>query len=94
MIAYSKQDETSGNTLLVIVNLDPWHRQSGWIELPLEDYGMEPHQTYQMHDLLGGARYLWSGRHNYVELDPAKLPGHVFRLRRRQRTEHDFDYFL
>jgi starch synthase (maltosyl-transferring) len=94
LIAYSKRDESSGNTLLVVVNLDPHHRQGGWVELPFDEYGIKPHQAYQMHDLLGGSRYLWSGHRNYVELDPAKVPAHVFRLRRRQRTERDFDYFF
>jgi starch synthase (maltosyl-transferring) len=28
-----------------------------------------------------------------VRLDPRSAPAHVFRLRRRTRTEHDFDYF-
>jgi len=94
LIAYSKHDADSGNTVLVVVNLDPHHRQSGWVEVPLDDLGMHSHHTYQMHDLLGGARYLWSGPRNYVQLDPAKLPAHVFRLRRRLRTERDFDYFF
>jgi len=29
-----------------------------------------------------------------VALDPGALPAHVFRVRRRIRTEHDFDYFV
>jgi len=94
LIAYSKHDERSGNTLLMVVNLDPHHRHGGWLEVPLEHFGMDPHQSYQMHDLLGGSRYLWTGRHNYVELDPSRLMAHIFRLRRRQRSERDFDYFL
>ncbi len=44
--------------------------------------------------MLTGARFLWSGARNFVELDPARAPAHVFRLRRRVRTERDFDYFL
>jgi starch synthase (maltosyl-transferring) len=47
-----------------------------------------------MHDLLTGARFLWQGRRNFVALDPARVPAHVFRLRRKVRTERDFDYFL
>jgi len=27
-------------------------------------------------------------------LDPARLPAHVFVLRRHLRSEHDFDYFV
>lgn len=47
-----------------------------------------------MHDVLSGARFLWHGARNYVRLDPASTPGHVFRLRRRVRSERDFEYFL
>jgi len=47
-----------------------------------------------MHDLLTGARYLWTGSRNFVRLDPNGAPAHVFRLRRRVRREADFDYFM
>jgi starch synthase (maltosyl-transferring) len=47
-----------------------------------------------VHDLLADSRYVWNGSRNYVELNPEQGPAHVFRLRRRIRTEHDFDYFL
>ena len=50
-------------------------------------------QSYQVHDLLGGGRFLWRGSRNYVELDPQVAPAHIFRLRRRLRSEHDFEYF-
>ena len=33
-------------------------------------------------------------RGNFVQMDPHTVPAHVFRVRRRVRTEHDFDYFL
>jgi starch synthase (maltosyl-transferring) len=78
----------------VVVNLDPHHAQSGTLELPLEALGVDPGRPFQADDLLGGARYLWSGSRVYVALDPAALPAHVFRLRRRVRTERDFDYYL
>ena len=84
----------SAETILTVVNLDPHHRHYGWLELPLEEFHLDPRRTYQMHDLLADARYLWQGPRNYVELDPAKMPAHIFRLRRHVRTERDFDYFL
>jgi starch synthase (maltosyl-transferring) len=77
----------------VVVNLDPHHTQSGWVELSLETLGFDYDQAYQVHDLLSGSRYLWHGPRNYVELDPRLVPAHVFRMRRRVRTERDFDYF-
>jgi starch synthase (maltosyl-transferring) len=48
-------------------------------------------QPFQVHDLLSDARYLWSGARNYVELDPARTPAHIFRVRHNVRSEHDFE---
>jgi len=93
IVAYSKTSEDLSNVILVVVNLDPHHRQAGWVEVSGEALGIGPHQTYQMHDLLTDARYFWSGTRNYVELDPAEAPVHVLRLRQQVRSEQDFDYF-
>jgi starch synthase (maltosyl-transferring) len=94
MIAFSKMSEDRANVILVVVNLDPHHKQSGWIDLPLDYFELELRQEYQVHDLVTEDRYLWQGPRNYVELDPQRMPAHIFRLRRRVRSEHDFDYFL
>lgn len=94
MICYAKTSNELENIILVVVNLDPYHTQSGWVELPLEEFGLEHGHPYQMHDLLSDARYLWHGTRNYVELVPHEVPAHIFRLRRRVRTEQDFDYYM
>jgi starch synthase (maltosyl-transferring) len=94
LIAYSKATEDLSDIILVIVNLDPRYKQSGWVEVPLADFKLAPNQSYQVHDLLTDARYLWQGARNYVELNPSVLPAHIFKVRRRLRTERDFDYFL
>ena len=94
LIAYVKCDEASGNTILTIVNLDPHHAQSGWVDLDLNSLQIDPARPFQVHDLLSDQRYPWRGGRNYVMLDPQRIPAHVFRLRRYVRTEHDFDYFL
>jgi starch synthase (maltosyl-transferring) len=94
LIAYAKSSADLADIIVVVVNLDPAHVHSGWLELDLAAFGIEEGASYQMHDLLSDARFLWSGARNYIELDPQRLPAHVFRLRRRTRTERDFDYFL
>lgn len=94
LICYGKTSDDLDNIILVVVNLDPYHTQSGWVELPLEEFDLEPTHPYQMHDLLSDARYLWHGERNYVELVPQEVPAHIFRLRRRVRTERDFDYYM
>ena len=94
LIAYSKSEDDRSGTILVVVNLDPRHTQSGWVELPLEEFGLGDTAPFQGHDLLSGARFLWQGRRFYVALDPVAVPAHIIRLRRRVRTEKDFDYFM
>ena len=94
MICYSKAAEGGTNVILTVVNLDPYHTQSGWVDLDLEALGVDAQAPYQVHELLSGARYLWHGARNFVQLNPTSAPAHIFRLRRRVRTERDFDYFL
>lgn len=94
MIAYSKVSDDGSNSIITIVNLDPYNTQAGWVNLQLDALGIDGDQQYQVHDLLGGARYIWQGGYNYVELDPHAMPAHIFLLRHRARTEQDFDYFV
>jgi starch synthase (maltosyl-transferring) len=94
IIAYSKSSADSSDVVLAVVNLDPHHIQRGWVSLPLDRWGISPTDNLQFHDLLTDARFLWSGRRIYVELDPQFVPAHVLVLRRYVRTERDFDYFL
>jgi len=94
MIAYSKSDAERRNVMLTVVNLDPYHSHSGWIDLDLDVLGVDETRPFQVHDLLTGDRYLWSGRHNFVQLSPDAMPAHIFKIRRHLLTEHDFDYFM
>lgn len=94
MIAYAKTSPDLSNIVVCIVNLDPHHAQSGWLEFDPEALGMQPQQAYQMHDAISGAHYLWQGPRNFVSLDPQRCPVHLMQLRRRMRRESDFDYFL
>ena len=94
MICYTKHTDDLGNIIVVVVNLDPHHVQSGWVKIPLEPLRLGAADSYQAHDLLTGARFLWQGARNYVQLDPKNGPAHILRLRRRLRREQDFDYFM
>jgi starch synthase (maltosyl-transferring) len=93
LLCYSKHTDDYSNLIVTVVNLDPHHRQTGWFEIPTAEYQIAE-GPFQAHDLLSGARYIFGGAWNYVELDPHVVPAHVFRIRRRIRTEHDFEYFL
>jgi starch synthase (maltosyl-transferring) len=92
ILCYSKM--AGDNVIVVAVNLDPNYAQAAWVELDLPALGLEGDQPFQVHDLLTGARYLWHGSRNFVRLDPHQVPAHIFRVRRRVRSERDFDYFI
>ena len=94
IIAYSKSSGDGADTILTVVNLDPHHTHTGWLDLDLAALDLDPQRPFQMHDLLTGARYLWQGSRSYVQLDPSSVPAHIFLVRHRMRSEHDFDYFL
>jgi starch synthase (maltosyl-transferring) len=94
LLCYAKRTDDGSNTILAVVNLDPHNTHAGWIDLDPGALGLEPERPFQVHDLLTGARFLWQGARNFVRLDPARAPAHLFRLRHRVRREQDFDYFL
>lgn len=94
LIAYTKSTPDGSNVVLTVVNLDPRNAQTGWVTLPLEELGLGAQASFQVHDLLTDARYLWQGPRNYVRLDPGQASAHVFRIRKRLRKENDFDYFM
>jgi len=94
VLCYTKHTDDFSNMVLVAANLDPHHTHSAWLKLPMGELKLDPQQPFQVHDLISGARYLWHADYNYIELDPKTVPVHIFRIRRRVRSEHDFDYFM
>ena len=81
LLVYSKKEKE--NIIVVAVSLDYQHPQSGFVELDLQALGLVPHETFEVHDLLSGGRYAWSGSRNYIELNPHQLPAHLFKVVRR-----------
>ena len=94
LLAYSKHTDDHAELLVCVVNLDPNYTQSGWLELSLEELGIDPVHPYQVHDLLSDSRYMWHGPRNFIELNPHISPAHLFRVRRHVRSEQNFDYFV
>ena len=78
LIAYSKR--AGDNVVLTIVNLDPHSTQAATTWLDLDALGLVEHERFEAHDRLGGARFVWQGNDNYIELDPNVSPAHVFVL--------------
>nr|WP_222593194.1 alpha-1,4-glucan--maltose-1-phosphate maltosyltransferase [Cellulomonas composti] len=67
------------DTVVVVVNLDPWNTREGMLYLDLEAFGLAPDARVVAHDELRPDTYEW-GSDVYVHLDPALRPAHVVRL--------------
>ena len=81
LICYSKATDDLSEVIIVIVNLDCFHTQSGWVALDLASIGLDADHAFQACDLLGEGQYLWHGSRNYVELTPESLPAHILHVR-------------
>ena len=69
------QETQEDDTVLVIVNLDPRRTREATVWLDLPALGVD--REFIVTDELTGKSYLW-GRANYIRLDPATRPAHIF----------------
>jgi starch synthase (maltosyl-transferring) len=82
ILFYSKMTAARDNIILIVVNLDPFRKQTSFVYVPIDQFGQMESDVYEVKDLLSGATYPWRGRRNYVELDPEIQPAHIFLVRR------------
>ena len=71
---------TTGDTVIVVVNLDPHAPRETMIHLDMAALGLDEHATFVAHDEITGADWTWN-QHNYVRLDPYHEPAHVLTVR-------------
>ena len=68
---------SGSDTVLVVVNLDPYQTREATVWLDMAALGAD--REFIVKDELTGESYRW-GRANYVRLDPATQPAHIFSL--------------
>ena len=78
LICYSKTDAEKKDVVLVAVNLDHRNTQAGWVDLNLAELGIQPAQTFNVHDLLADRHYQWTGARNYIQLEAGR--SHIFHI--------------
>jgi len=80
VMAFLKMDERFGQHMLIVISLDAYHPQSAWVNLPAEKWGRTLGLAWQLTDHLNDEQYNWTQEWNYVALDPAHKPAHVFTI--------------
>jgi starch synthase (maltosyl-transferring) len=76
LLAYSKVDPTSGDTVICVVTLDPFTTVSGTVSLDLPALGMNWSDRFDVHDEVSGETYRW-GAVNFVQLQPWRAVAHI-----------------
>jgi starch synthase (maltosyl-transferring) len=68
---------SSPDTVIIVVNLDPNYAREATVWLDGTALGFDPGAGFSVTDELTGEQYRW-GQQNYVRLDPAVAPAHIF----------------
>ncbi len=80
LLGYLKATDDLSNIILLVVNLDAHGRQSGYVQLPLSTLKINGRVNVKAHDIVTDEQYTWTQEWNYIELDPYKMPFHLFKL--------------
>lgn len=80
LIAYVKATDDLSNIILVVVNLDQYEKQSGYVQLPRERLRISGKTNLKLQDLITGEEFTWTQEWNFVELDPNRMPFHLFQI--------------
>ncbi|MGH4024067.1 MAG: alpha-1,4-glucan--maltose-1-phosphate maltosyltransferase [Pseudonocardiaceae bacterium] len=81
LLAYSKSDPATGDTVLCVVTLDPVHAVYGTLHLDLPALGMQRQDRFEAYDEVSGETYGW-GHTNFVRLEPWRNAAHIVHVRR------------
>ncbi len=80
LIAYLKATDDLSNIIMVVVNLDPNGKQSGYLQVPKEKLKLGDKINIKLRDMITEEQYTWTQEWSYVELEPDKMPFHIFKL--------------
>jgi starch synthase (maltosyl-transferring) len=80
LLAFIKVTDDLSSIVLTIITLDPQSNQSGYVQIPKSLLRLGNHINLKLHDLMTDERFTWTQEWNYVELNPHKMPFHLFKI--------------
>ena len=81
VIAYSKTDVKTGDTVLVVCTLDSDSVQTANLALDMPSLGADWNDTLLVHDEIGGATFHW-GQFAFARLEPWRAVAHILTVTR------------
>ena len=80
LICYSKHTRDLSSIILVVVNLAPRQSISGWMNVPINAWGLDSRKPYQAYELLSDTLYTWMGEWNRIDINPDTYPARIYRI--------------
>jgi starch synthase (maltosyl-transferring) len=80
LLAFIKTTDDLSDIVLVVVTLDPHSRQQGFVQIPKWKLKLGDKINLKLHDVMTDEYYTWTQEWNYVEIDPFKMPFHLFTI--------------
>ena len=80
LMAYLKATDDLSNIILMVVNLDQHTKQSGYVEIPKTRLKIKGNINLKLVDLMTEETFTWTQDWSFVELEPNKMPFHLFRV--------------
>jgi starch synthase (maltosyl-transferring) len=80
IICFSRRDSIDSDTVLIVVNIDPFNAQECTLNLDLDELGINWNEPFEAYDELSSRPFYWWGAHNYVRLTPDE-PAHILHIR-------------
>jgi starch synthase (maltosyl-transferring) len=80
VLAYGKRTEDLSDFLLFHVNLDPHNTHTFEFEVPLWEFGLSDTASIEVEDMLHGNRFTWTGKTQFLDLEPHTRPYAIWRL--------------
>jgi len=81
LLAYSKTDPATGDTVIVVVTLNSFEMREGFVRLDMPELGLDWQDSFQVTDEITGESFDWRER-NYVRLQPWENVAHILRVHR------------
>jgi starch synthase (maltosyl-transferring) len=79
MLAYSKRDPATGDTVICVVTLNPFGAEESMVRLDMPALGRDWGGRLMVHDEVTGETYTW-GQVNYVRLEPWRSVAHILHV--------------
>jgi starch synthase (maltosyl-transferring) len=81
VLAFSKRDPATGDTVIVVVNLNPYGPEEGTVWLDMPELGMDWHHRFTARDEVTGETWDW-GQANYIKLEPWRAVAHIISVQK------------